>query len=252
MNPSHSLFAAHISDGVLRPWPQLVGLATALFLVGVALRRLKDGDVPRIVLCTAVFFTASLIHVKAGPTSVHLLLNGLMGMLLGFQAVIPIALGLFMQAVLFGHGGFLVWGVNCCIFFLPALMAPHLFLVLQPRRTTPDPIALPFAMALGYLLCPIATLPIWLAGQWLWLKIDRQTPFVAGFGVGFLGVVMTVTLEAGTLMMAGNADWKWIAGFVFLCHLPVALIEGMIVGFAVEAIATSRPELLDGACRSSM
>ncbi len=236
--------AAHISDGVLLPLPQVAGLVIALLLVGIALRRLTDDEVPRIVLCTAVFFIASLIHVKVGPTSVHLLLNGLMGILLGYRSIIPIAVGLFMQAVLFGHGGFLVWGTNCCIFFLPALIAPVLFRILKPRPQFGSPVMLPFAMAFGYLLCPISALTIWFAGQWLWLKIDRQSLFATGFGVGFLTVLITILLNAGVLIAGGNADWKWIAIFVFACHLPVAIIEGLIVGFVLEAIAASRPELL--------
>ena len=71
----------------------------------------------------AAFFVATLIHVKVGPTSVHLLLNGLVGVILGRRAPLAIAVGLFLQAALLGHGGFLPLGVNTCVMSLPALLA---------------------------------------------------------------------------------------------------------------------------------
>src|SRR5437867_8034348 len=98
--------AVHISDGVLA-WPWWVGgLVLAAGLVVAGARRLADTEIPRLALFTAAFFVASLIHVKVGPTSVHLLLNGLVGVVLGWRAGAAIAVGLFLQAVLVGHGGF--------------------------------------------------------------------------------------------------------------------------------------------------
>ena len=64
---------------------------------------------------TAAFFVASLIHVSIGPTSVHLLLNGLLGVIVGRRAPLAVLLGLTLQAVLFGHGGFTTIGVNTCV-----------------------------------------------------------------------------------------------------------------------------------------
>ena len=71
----------------------------------------------------AAFFVASLVHIRIGPTSVHLLLNGLAGVLLGLRAGPSIAVGLTLQAVLIGHGGFSALGVNICVMTIPALFA---------------------------------------------------------------------------------------------------------------------------------
>src|SRR5262245_32010012 len=99
------LWAVHIADGLLSP-PWLVGgfvLAGLLTLAG--LLRVRDEEVPRIALLTAAFFVASLIHVRVGLTSIHLLLNGLVGVLLGRRAAVAVVVGLALQAVLIGHGG---------------------------------------------------------------------------------------------------------------------------------------------------
>lgn len=42
---------------------------------------------------TAAFFVASLIHVPIGPTSVHLLLNGLLGVVVGRRTRWPSSWG---------------------------------------------------------------------------------------------------------------------------------------------------------------
>src|SRR5665213_3688535 len=116
-------FAVHISDGVLT-WPWLAGgFVLAGLLVAAAMVRVRDEEIPRIALMTAAFFVASLIHVPIGPTSVHLLLNGLLGVIVGRRAPLAVLLGLTLQAVLFGHGGFTTIGVNTCVMALPALGA---------------------------------------------------------------------------------------------------------------------------------
>src|SRR5205823_13141938 len=120
-------WAVHISDGVLTlPW-LAGGFALAAVLALLAAYRVRDEEIPRIALLTAAFFVASLIHVRLGPTSVHLLLNGLVGVVLGRRAGLAILVGLTLQAVLLGHGGFTTIGVNACVLTYPALLAGPLF-----------------------------------------------------------------------------------------------------------------------------
>ena len=127
----HPLLAVHISDGVLT-WPWLAGgFVLAGLLAAVAMIRVRDEEIPRIALMTAAFFVASLIHVRVGPTSVHLLLNGLVGVVLGRRAPLAILVGVGLQAVLLGHGGFTTVGVNTCVMAIPALLAGWLFAGLQ-------------------------------------------------------------------------------------------------------------------------
>ena len=49
---------------------------------------------------TPAIFVASLVHVPVGPSSMHLVLNGLLGLLLGWAAFPAILVGLLLQAVL--------------------------------------------------------------------------------------------------------------------------------------------------------
>ena len=103
------LWAVHISDGVLAgPW--LVGgfVVAAVLWVGAVFidvvldalrrRRFREEEIAEVALLTAAFFVASLVHVRVGPTSVHLLLNGLVGVILGWRAALAIPVGLFLQA----------------------------------------------------------------------------------------------------------------------------------------------------------
>src|SRR5947199_215468 len=121
------MWAVHISDGILAPdWWGGGFLVAGLFAV-LGARRVRDEEIPRIALLTAAFFVASLIHVRLGPTSVHLLLNGLVGVVLGRRAALAIPVGLALQAALLGHGGFTALGVNACVLTLPALLAGALF-----------------------------------------------------------------------------------------------------------------------------
>ena len=125
------LWAVHISDGVLT-WPWLTGgFALAGILACLGSRRIRDEEIPRVAVLTAVFYVASLIHVRVPPTSVHLLLNGLVGLVLGWRAALAIPVGLFLQAALFSHGGFTTLGINSCIMVVPALLAWQMFTVLQ-------------------------------------------------------------------------------------------------------------------------
>src|SRR5262245_57001512 len=124
------LFAVHISDGVLTGPTLAVGFALAAVLLTIAAGRVREEEIPRIALLTAAFFVASSIHVKLGPTTVHLLLTGLVGVVLGWRAPLAIGVGVALQALLIPHGGISTIGVNACIQMLPALLAGGLFALL--------------------------------------------------------------------------------------------------------------------------
>jgi len=117
----------HISEGVLS-WPVLAGgAAIAAAAVGVGLRRLPDERIPVAGLLCALFFVAALIHIPVGIASVHLVLNGLCGVLLGWAAFPVIAAALTLQALLFGFGGLSTLGVNILVMGMPALIAAAAF-----------------------------------------------------------------------------------------------------------------------------
>lgn len=206
------LWAIHISDGVLSaPW-----LAGGFLLSGLlallASYRVCDEEIPRIAVLSAAFFVASLLHLPLGPTSVHLLLNGLVGVVLGRRAPLAILIGLGLQAVLLGHGGFTTVGVNACVLILPALLAAALFAGL--RR-----------------------LP------WFGRNPDILT-WLCGFLLGAISVLATLILQAVVLLWGGAEDWHQIVWLVFYAHLPLVAVEGVVLGFTVNFLARVKPEML--------
>jgi len=117
----------HISDGVLSAPAMVGGYAVALGIIGATVKKMDIEDMPKIAVITAVFFVSSLIHIPLGPTSVHLILNGLVGVVLGLSSFISIFIGLTLQCLLFQHGGVTSLGWNACMMGIPALCAHFIF-----------------------------------------------------------------------------------------------------------------------------
>lgn len=296
-----TLWAVHISDGVLAPsW-----LAGGFLLAGLlawlgcldyedaaaALRerrltrwlfrpRLPDEEIPRVAVLSSAFFVASSIHLRIGPTSVHLLLNGLVGIILGPRAALAIPLGLFLQWMLLGHGGISTLGVNSCVMVLPALAAWLLFRWLQQHPWTRNPAsraalvgfsAFAWSLSLAYsavllyanfrnevgaldytranqvALHPLTLLAAGLLGAlagW-WERRSRHTPeFALGLLLGELTVLATAVLNCVVLLGSGGRDWSVLALSVLVAHLPLAVLEGLIVGFTLGFLARVKPEML--------
>ncbi|MEM9274888.1 MAG: cobalt transporter CbiM [Cyanobacteria bacterium P01_F01_bin.143] len=122
----------HIPDGFIPPSICITGYALAGGLTWYSLKKIQQdpnpqANIPKASLLTAAFFVVSSIHIPLPPTSIHLILNGLMGTLLGYYAFLAIPIGLFFQAVIFSHGGMSTLGVNTIIMGVPAIAAYHLF-----------------------------------------------------------------------------------------------------------------------------
>jgi cobalt/nickel transport system permease protein len=267
------LFAVHIADGVLPAPLLIVGFAVTILLALFGAWRLRDEDAPRVAVLTAVFFVASLIHVRIPPTSVHLLLNGLIGVILGRHAALAIPVGLLLQAILIGHGGFWALGVNNCVLTLPALLMGSLFSELHRRRWPQRPevrmgligisvllwlLSAAFSLAwlirgqdqaISFLLHPL-TLGVALTAAavaaWADRRLDAAPEFALGLVLGELSVLLTLALNTLVLMVADPEAWGTFAPLSFAVHLPIAVVEGVVVGFAVSYLARVKPDLLDG------
>jgi cobalt/nickel transport system permease protein len=279
------LLAVHISDGVLTaPW-SAAGFALAGLLALVGAWRMRDDEIPRVAVLTAAFFVASLIAVRVGPTSVHLLLNGLVGVILGRRALLAIPVALFLQAALLGHGGFTSLGVNSCVMGLPALLAWQLFGVVRRLPWVRRPwfrSALVAASTLTWALSLVcsaalvvlsldagparldlgraaaitfhpatlaAALALTAAVTWAERRLGNAPEFPVGLLVGEISVLATAVLNCAALLWCVQAQYvetsiRTVALAVLVAHLPIAVIEGVVLGFTVGFLAKVRPDLL--------
>jgi len=198
----------HISEGVLSV-PVLVGGAVAAAAgVAVGLRKLDYEQMPRVAMLSSVFFVASLIHVPIGPSSVHLVLNGLVGVVLGWLAFPALLVALFLQAILFGFGGPTALGANTVVMAAPAVVCYHLF-----RRA--------------------------LRGQ------RRSVALGAAFAAGALGIALGCLL-LGLALFATGKEFLPVVGVALAAHVPVMVIEGFVTASVVAFLRKVCPELLDG------
>ena len=103
----------HIADGILSAPVLAAGFGGTVVIAAATMRKMDLDEIPKVSVMAAVFFVANLIHIPIGPTSIHFILNGLVGVILGPRAFAAIMLGVILQAFLFGFGGVTVIGVNC-------------------------------------------------------------------------------------------------------------------------------------------
>ncbi|MCG5517283.1 MULTISPECIES: cobalt transporter CbiM [unclassified Ectothiorhodospira] len=197
----------HIVDGALANEVVIGGAVLAVGGIALGLRQLTLEKIPAAGVLSAAFFVASLIHVPIGPSSVHLVLNGLAGLILGWAAFPALFVGLLLQAVFFGFGGLTVLGINTLNIALPAVLA-------------------------GIIFGPL---------------IARATPVVgavwAGVG-GAFAIAATTLLVAICLVMSGDA-FVPAAKFVFFAHIPVMVIEALLCAAAVYLARQVKPDLFD-------
>jgi cobalt/nickel transport system permease protein len=271
------IWAVHISDGILTPTWWVGGSVLAGLLALLGAWRIREEEIAQVALLTAAFFVASLAHVRVGPTSAHLLLNGLVGVILGRRAGLAIPVGLYMQAVLIGHGGFTTLGVNSCVMTLPALLAWQAFAVLRRLPWIRQPwfrAGLVAFCTLVWTLSLVASVTLLLAGRWgatasdgiglaVWLagilagalvlaglaawaerRLENAPEFPLGLLVGEMTVLATAFLNSLVLTWGGQEDWHALALLLFVAHLPIAVVEGIVVGFTVGFLVRVKPAML--------
>lgn len=212
----------HVPDGFL-PTAMIAGgyLATGA-ITAYSLRKINAQDdpragVPKAALLTAAFFIASTIRIQipGSPASIHLLLSGLMGVVLGYYAFPAILVGLILQFLVFGHGGITSLGVNALIMGLPAIAAHGAFQLLRATHIKH---------------------PAWVNG--------------VGFLAGLLGVSLAVVMFYGIMINTIPADIDIIKereaiAFLSLWHAPVALAEGIITAFLIHYLRRVRPDMVN-------
>ena len=198
----------HLSEGVLHTPVLLAGVALAVVGVAVGLRRLESERLPLTALFAAAFFVAGTIHVPVGIGSVHLILNGMAGLFLGWAVFPAFLIALLLQVLFFSFGGFAVLGVNLCVMALPAVVAHY---VLR-----------------GY------------------LKPDmgRMAKLFTGLGAGIIGVGGAGALASLVLAIDSGKHYQDLIALLLLSHFPVFVLDGIISYGVISLLSKMYPSAL--------
>lgn len=197
----------HISEGILSAPVLISGAALTTAGTALGLGKLDYDRVPQVAMLSAAFFVASLVHVPIGPASVHLILNGLMGLFLGWVAFPAILTGLILQAILFQFGGLTSLGVNTVNMALPAVICFYAFRTGVRSENK---------------------------------SLSMTASFLCGSGAIFLGSLMV----ALSLVFTGE-QFLAVAKLVVVAHLPIMVVEGLITAFCVKFFKRVKPEMLE-------
>ena len=202
----------HIVDGALSDQVVIGGAVATLAGVAYGLKRMDLDRIPQMGVLSATFFIASLIHVPVGPSSLHLILNGLIGLALGWTAFPALLIALLLQAVFFGYGGLVVLGVNTLNIALPAVIMGlsfrHLIQVSEPKRAA-----------------------------------------ILGGVVGAGSVILTAIMVAASLALTGDG-FLVAAKLSLLSHIPVIVIEALVTAAAVHLLVRVKPDFFSAAVPS--
>jgi cobalt/nickel transport system permease protein len=163
---------------------------------------------PQVAVLSSAFFVASFIHVPLGPAAVHLVLNGLCGLLLGWLAFPAILVGLTLQALLFQFGGLTTLGVNTFNLAFPGVLVAY-----ACGRGIRSP--------------------------------SRVVRGLAEFTAGAGAILLSGLLVAFSLVATGES-FNAAARLIVAAHVPVMVIEGILTVFVVEFVKRVRPEMLGG------
>lgn len=230
----------------------------------------------RIALLTAVFFVVATIHVKLATTSVHLLFNSLVGVILGGRAALAIFVGLLLQAMLLGHGGMQTLGVNCCVITLPALGAYAAFRVLHRLPWIARPWSRSLLVGAAMLAAILSTVysctllatnltvrvddmdattanavtlqPWVLAGAFVLSAVltwgerfmENAPEFPLGLLIGEMTVLATLGLQFMVLALGGESESAAPPLILLVAQLPLAVIEGVVLGITLGFLMHSQ------------
>ncbi len=208
----------HIPDGLMPPLLCGLGYAGTGGLLWWSARQVQRqapdplATVPRLALLSAAFFAASAVYIPLPLGSVHLMLLGSLGALLGQAAMIAVVVGLFLQAVMFGHGGLTTLGLNGLIMGIPALMAAATF-------------------------------------HGLWRRCQVWGRSLLGFCLGFGSVLVAMGLLSAVVILGLPATLDrqrelTALGVILLTHLPLAVVEGVFTAALLNFLAQVKPQLL--------
>lgn len=201
----------HLSEGVLHSSTLIIGAVISVVGIAIGLKSLKSDNLSLTALFASAFFVASTIHIPVGIGSVHLILNGIAGIFLGWAVFPAFLIALLLQALLFSFGGFAVLGVNLCIMALPALVVHYLGRLLLQKN----------------------------------IEISRNRLIYAGIMSGVLGVGGSALIASFVLAFDGGAQYRDLIGLLIISHFPVFVVDSLISVGVLLTLNKMMPEVLN-------
>ena len=194
----------HISDGILSSEVVIATSAISFGLVIYSLKNLKNSNIAIVSAMSAMFFIASFVHIPLGPTQIHLILIGVIGILLGSSVFISIIIALLLQATLLGYGGLTSLGANLIIMALPAFL---IYIIVKKGL------------------------------------LNFLSEKIKYFAIGFLSVFLATSILCLILIFA-KEEYLYAAYTIFLANIPAMVIEGLVTLFLINYLKKSIPNLL--------
>ncbi len=195
----------HISEGVLSAPVLIAGGALTAVGTAIGIKKMTYDKIVKAGILSAAFFIASLIHVNIGPASAHLVLNGIIGVMLGWSVFPVILVSLILQAVFFQFGGITVLGVNTLNMALPAVLCGIFFKSLIHKK--------------------------------------NFIAHAASFACGFLSVFLSAAMVALSLYFT-EKNFMNTALIAVASNFPVMIIEGIITLFCVSFLKKMNVDIL--------
>ena len=194
----------HISDGIISVEVAITTSVVATSFCFYALKKLSNEKIALVAALSALFFVTSFIHIPFGPTQIHLMLLGFIGIFLGNLAFLSISIALILQALLLGFGGLTSLGANIIIMAMPAFMV--------------------------YLIFKLNIMK----------KINEKIRF---FLVGFIGVFIS-SIFLFIILVLSKEEYLAVGYSVIAVNIPTMILEGIITLFLLLYIKKVMPTLL--------
>lgn len=194
----------HISDGIISVE---VATITALASFGFCIfsfKNLTNEKISIVAAMSALFFVTSFIHIPFGPTQIHLMLIGFIGIFLGELSFIAISIALILQALLLGFGGLSSLGANILVMSLPSYLV--------------------------YLLFKLN----------FFQKLKDKIKY---FLVGFLGVFFA-TIFLFLILFFSKEEYLAVGYSIIAVNIPTMILEGIVTLFLLLYIKKTMPKLL--------
>jgi len=185
----------HISEGVLSTGVIAVSSLSLAPLVINSVRKLQQDDISKVALLSALFFVVSTIHLPIGVTSVHFMMLGILGIMLGWHSFTALLIALLLQAMLIGFGGISSLAVNTLNTGIGALSGFYIFKILK----------------------------------------DRLPVVVVSFLVGFIPILIA-SIGIAVALLFSSGEFLSVAKVALLAHLPLGVIEGIIMVFLFKTL----------------